>query len=75
MSFGDDMAPKMGTTINKIACATNGRKLKSASHTLFKRAYRRYRPQRKKKLSGWLQRSPSPPSLLTCSTTNFMTVT
>ncbi|MPC80937.1 hypothetical protein E2C01_075535 [Portunus trituberculatus] len=27
MSFGDDMGPNMGTTINKIACATNGRKV------------------------------------------------
>ncbi|MPC93244.1 hypothetical protein E2C01_088367 [Portunus trituberculatus] len=26
----------MGTTINKIACVTNGRKLNSASYTLFK---------------------------------------
>ncbi|MPC81644.1 hypothetical protein E2C01_076272 [Portunus trituberculatus] len=26
----------MGTTINRIACATNGRKMNSASHTLFK---------------------------------------
>ncbi|MPC13563.1 (E3-independent) E2 ubiquitin-conjugating enzyme [Portunus trituberculatus] len=49
MSFGGDMSPNMGTTINKIACATNGRKLNNASHTLFKCAYRRYRPYRRKK--------------------------
>ncbi|MPC89722.1 hypothetical protein E2C01_084681 [Portunus trituberculatus] len=36
MSSGGDMTPNMGTTINKIACATNGRKLNSAFHTLFK---------------------------------------
>ncbi|MPD05406.1 hypothetical protein E2C01_101146 [Portunus trituberculatus] len=47
MSFGGDMGPNMGTTINKIACATNERNLNSASHTLFKCAYRRYRPYRK----------------------------
>ncbi|MPC17411.1 hypothetical protein E2C01_010267 [Portunus trituberculatus] len=35
MSLGGDMGPNMGTTINKIACATNGRKLNSASHTPF----------------------------------------
>ncbi|MPC18984.1 hypothetical protein E2C01_011885 [Portunus trituberculatus] len=34
MSFGGDMGPNMGTTVNKIACASNGRK---PSHTLFKR--------------------------------------
>ncbi|MPC47279.1 hypothetical protein E2C01_041021 [Portunus trituberculatus] len=44
MRLGGDMRPNMGTTINKIACATNGRKLNSASHTLFKCVYRRYRP-------------------------------
>ncbi|MPC30133.1 hypothetical protein E2C01_023392 [Portunus trituberculatus] len=32
MRLGGDMAPNMGTTICKIACATNGRKLNSASH-------------------------------------------
>ncbi|MPC10493.1 hypothetical protein E2C01_003130 [Portunus trituberculatus] len=37
MSFGGDKDPNtMHTTINKTACATNGRKLNSASHTLFK---------------------------------------
>ncbi|MPC28898.1 hypothetical protein E2C01_022111 [Portunus trituberculatus] len=35
MNFGGDMGSNMGTTINKIACATNGRKMNSASHTLF----------------------------------------
>ncbi|MPC58211.1 hypothetical protein E2C01_052207 [Portunus trituberculatus] len=40
MSLGGDMGPNMGNTINKIACTTNGRKLNSASHTLFKCAYR-----------------------------------
>ncbi|MPD05414.1 hypothetical protein E2C01_101154 [Portunus trituberculatus] len=43
MRLGGDMDPNMGTTINNIACATNGRKLNSASH-IFKYAYRRYRP-------------------------------
>ncbi|MPD05767.1 hypothetical protein E2C01_101531 [Portunus trituberculatus] len=38
MSFGGDMGPNIGTTINKIVCATNGRKLNSTSHTLFKKA-------------------------------------
>ncbi|MPC08974.1 hypothetical protein E2C01_001573 [Portunus trituberculatus] len=33
---------------NKIAWTTNGWKLNSASHTLFKCAYRRYSPYRKK---------------------------
>ncbi|MPC41064.1 hypothetical protein E2C01_034645 [Portunus trituberculatus] len=32
MRFGGDMGPNMGTTINKIACATNRRKLNSVSH-------------------------------------------
>ncbi|MPC46137.1 hypothetical protein E2C01_039846 [Portunus trituberculatus] len=36
MILGGDMGPDMGTTINKIACATNERKLNSASYTLFK---------------------------------------
>ncbi|MPC18744.1 hypothetical protein E2C01_011639 [Portunus trituberculatus] len=36
MTLGGDMVPNMGTTINKIACSTNGRKLNSASYTLFK---------------------------------------
>ncbi|MPC99191.1 hypothetical protein E2C01_094590 [Portunus trituberculatus] len=49
MSFGGDMGPNMGTNINKIACAINGRKFNSASHTLFKCAYRRYSPYRKNK--------------------------
>ncbi|MPC82836.1 hypothetical protein E2C01_077522 [Portunus trituberculatus] len=40
------MGPNMGTTTNKIACATNGRKLNSASHTLVKCAYGRYKPYR-----------------------------
>ncbi|MPC26045.1 hypothetical protein E2C01_019174 [Portunus trituberculatus] len=35
MSFGGDVDLNMGTTINKTACATNGQKLNSASHTLF----------------------------------------
>ncbi|MPC64805.1 hypothetical protein E2C01_058925 [Portunus trituberculatus] len=46
--LGGDMDLNMGTTINKIACATNGWKLNSGSHTLFKCAYRRYSPYRKK---------------------------
>ncbi|MPC40217.1 hypothetical protein E2C01_033772 [Portunus trituberculatus] len=32
MRLGCDMSPNMGTTINKIACVTNRRKLNSASH-------------------------------------------
>ncbi|MPC60910.1 hypothetical protein E2C01_054970 [Portunus trituberculatus] len=32
MHLGGDMSPNMGTTINKIACATNGQKLNNASH-------------------------------------------
>ncbi|MPC54891.1 hypothetical protein E2C01_048820 [Portunus trituberculatus] len=44
MSFGGDMGPNMGTTMNKFACATNGRKLNSAFHMLFKCAYKCYRP-------------------------------
>ncbi|MPC39239.1 hypothetical protein E2C01_032769 [Portunus trituberculatus] len=32
MCLGGDMDPNMGTPINKIACATDGRKLNSASH-------------------------------------------
>ncbi|MPD03290.1 hypothetical protein E2C01_098919 [Portunus trituberculatus] len=32
MRLGGDMVPNMGTTINKIDCATNGQKLNSASH-------------------------------------------
>ncbi|MPC40164.1 hypothetical protein E2C01_033719 [Portunus trituberculatus] len=43
MRLGGNMGPNMGTTINKIACATSWRKLNSASQTLFKCAYRRYR--------------------------------
>ncbi|MPC74118.1 hypothetical protein E2C01_068466 [Portunus trituberculatus] len=31
MRLDGDMAPNMGTTINEVACATNGRKLNSAS--------------------------------------------
>ncbi|MPC57260.1 hypothetical protein E2C01_051238 [Portunus trituberculatus] len=34
MYLGGDMGPNMGTTMNKTACATNGWKLNSASHTL-----------------------------------------
>ncbi|MPC72575.1 hypothetical protein E2C01_066887 [Portunus trituberculatus] len=45
------MGPNRGTTINKIACATNGWMLNSASHTLQAKTYRRYRPQYKKKRS------------------------
>ncbi|MPD05973.1 hypothetical protein E2C01_101748 [Portunus trituberculatus] len=41
MRLGGDMGLNMGITINKIACATNGRKQDSASLTLFKCAYRR----------------------------------
>ncbi|MPC39144.1 hypothetical protein E2C01_032666 [Portunus trituberculatus] len=36
MNLGGDKGPNMGTTINKIACATNGLKLNSASYILFK---------------------------------------
>ncbi|MPC92701.1 hypothetical protein E2C01_087806 [Portunus trituberculatus] len=36
MGLGGDVGPNMGTTINEIACATNGWKLNSASYTLFK---------------------------------------
>ncbi|MPC31174.1 Serine/threonine-protein kinase PAK 1 [Portunus trituberculatus] len=36
MSIRGDMGPNMDTTINKIASATNGRKLNSASYILFK---------------------------------------
>ncbi|MPC78983.1 hypothetical protein E2C01_073494 [Portunus trituberculatus] len=32
MRLGGEMGPNMGTTINKIACTTNGQKLDSASH-------------------------------------------
>ncbi|MPC53939.1 hypothetical protein E2C01_047842 [Portunus trituberculatus] len=32
MRWGGDMAPNMGNTINKIACATNRWKLNSATH-------------------------------------------
>ncbi|MPC37189.1 hypothetical protein E2C01_030663 [Portunus trituberculatus] len=32
MRLDGDMGPNMGTTINKIACVTNGRKLNSASN-------------------------------------------
>ncbi|MPC66829.1 hypothetical protein E2C01_060984 [Portunus trituberculatus] len=35
MRLGGDMGPNMGTTINKIAYATHGRKLNSTSHTCF----------------------------------------
>ncbi|MPC79029.1 hypothetical protein E2C01_073540 [Portunus trituberculatus] len=35
MRLGGDMGPNMGTTINKIACATNWRKLNSTSYILF----------------------------------------
>ncbi|MPC38006.1 hypothetical protein E2C01_031504 [Portunus trituberculatus] len=35
MCLDGDMGPNMGTTINKITCATNGRKLNSASHTYY----------------------------------------
>ncbi|MPC55847.1 hypothetical protein E2C01_049792 [Portunus trituberculatus] len=31
-----NLGPNIDTTINKIACTTNGRKLNSASYTLFK---------------------------------------
>ncbi|MPD04963.1 hypothetical protein E2C01_100678 [Portunus trituberculatus] len=34
MRLGGDMGPNMDSTTNKIACATNERKLNSASHTL-----------------------------------------
>ncbi|MPC55977.1 hypothetical protein E2C01_049926 [Portunus trituberculatus] len=46
MRLGGDIGPKMGTTMNKIPCATNGQKLNSASHIylFFKYSYRRYRP-------------------------------
>ncbi|MPC73475.1 hypothetical protein E2C01_067805 [Portunus trituberculatus] len=43
MCMGGDMGPNMGTTINKIACATNGRKLNRAFHILFMYAYRSYK--------------------------------
>ncbi|MPC65270.1 hypothetical protein E2C01_059403 [Portunus trituberculatus] len=36
MKLAGDMGPNMGTTLYKIACATNGRKLNNASHILFK---------------------------------------
>ncbi|MPC30051.1 hypothetical protein E2C01_023304 [Portunus trituberculatus] len=42
MSFKGDMGPNMDTTINKIACTTNGQKLNRTSHTLFKCASRHY---------------------------------
>ncbi|MPC41453.1 hypothetical protein E2C01_035045 [Portunus trituberculatus] len=32
MRLGGEMGPNMGTTVNKIASATNGWKLNSASH-------------------------------------------
>ncbi|MPC36514.1 hypothetical protein E2C01_029974 [Portunus trituberculatus] len=32
MHLGGDIGPNMGTTVNKIACATNGWKHNSASH-------------------------------------------
>ncbi|MPC72806.1 hypothetical protein E2C01_067120 [Portunus trituberculatus] len=32
MRLGGDMGPNMDTTINKIACATDGRKMNSASN-------------------------------------------
>ncbi|MPC37642.1 hypothetical protein E2C01_031128 [Portunus trituberculatus] len=35
MCLGGDTGPNFGTTINKIACAINGWKLKSVSHKLF----------------------------------------
>ncbi|MPC27195.1 hypothetical protein E2C01_020362 [Portunus trituberculatus] len=45
MRLGGDMGPNMDTTINKIAYATNGRKLNNASkHILLKYTYRPYRP-------------------------------
>ncbi|MPC57466.1 hypothetical protein E2C01_051446 [Portunus trituberculatus] len=34
MRLGGDMAHNIGTTINKIACATDGWKLNTAAHTL-----------------------------------------
>ncbi|MPC89521.1 hypothetical protein E2C01_084472 [Portunus trituberculatus] len=34
MRLDGDMGPNMGTTVNKIACTSNGWKLVTASHTL-----------------------------------------